>query len=270
MCAVRVLVSFRIPVTIALAQEPAVTTVSIMRSSFVAALLAASWSWETHAKIVVHETAPYPLPSGWKYTGPAAESQPLSLAVALKQPGLQELRARLDEISNPSHQDYGLHVSRDVLSRYQAVPQAAVQKVVSWLGDNAISEVTVDETWIHFNATVGQVESLMRCEVSRYLRDGSSAAVYRAKQYSLPEELLDSIDYVSPLTQFWISNQSKRSVISNPIERRSRSKLHLPRAGMQMLQEPPLPPSSLPPTVPRVQANPFCTIHSYAGKLRDR
>lgn len=205
-----------------------------MRSFFTAVFLTTSWSWATHAKSVVHETAPYQLPSGWKYIGPAADSQPLSLAVALKQPGLQELRARLDEISNPSHQDYGLHVSRDVLSRYQAVPQTAVQQVVSWLEDSAISAVRVDDTWIHFNATVGQVEALLSCEISAYQRDGTAAAMYRTEQYSLPEELLDSIAYVSPITQFLSSKQSKKSLLSNSIERRSKSRLHFPRAGTQL------------------------------------
>lgn len=201
-----------------------------MRPTLTTLLLTSTWSWATHAKIVVHETAPYQLPSGWKYAGPAADSAPLSLSVALKQPGLQELRARLDEISNPSHQDYGLHVSRDLLNRYQAVSPTAIQEVVSWLEDHGISKFRVEDTWIRFNATVGQVEKLLDCKMSTYERDGTSPAVYRSKQYSLPQELLDSVDYVYPVTQFLTSKQSKKSFASDSIERRSQPSLHSARS----------------------------------------
>lgn len=202
-----------------------------MRPTLTTLLLTSTWSWPTQAKNVVHETAPYQLPTGWRYIGPAADSEPLSLSVALKQPGLQELRARLDEISNPSHQDYGLHVSRDLLTRYQAVSPAAVQQVVSWLEDHGISQSRVEDTWIRFNATVGQLEKLLSCKISTYERDGTSPLVYRSKQYSLPEELLDCIDYVYPVTQFLAGKQNKNSLVSDSVERRSQPSRHSVRSG---------------------------------------
>lgn len=202
-----------------------------MRPALAAFLLSTACSWAAHAKSVVHETAPSQLPSDWTYAGPAADSESLSLSVALKQPGLQELRARLDDISNPSHKDYGQHVSRDLLSRYQAVPDLAVEQVVSWLEEYDVSEIKVDGTWVRFNATVGQVEELLVCKMSKYYRDGSSTAVYRAQQYGLPEKLLGSIDYVYPVTQFMNRNQNKRSsVVSHSVGRRSESSIS-PRAG---------------------------------------
>lgn len=184
------------------------------------------------ARLVVHETAPNRLPSGWKYVGPAADSTQLSLSVALKQPGLQELRARLDRISNPSHQDYGAHLSRSELGWYRDIPDTTVQAVVSWLEDNDISDINIEDAWVRFNATVGQAEGLLNCTISKYQKDGVSSEVYRSKQYSLPEELLDSVDYVYPITQFLSSTKSRSTAAINSVERRSESRTHSSRAGM--------------------------------------
>lgn len=181
--------------------------------------------------------------------------------MALKQPGLQELKARLDEISGPSHQDHGLHVSRDLLSRYTVVQNTAAQQVVSWLEDKGISQITIDDTWIRFNATVGEVEALLSCKMSTYHRDGSSGAVYRAKQYSLPEELLSSIDYVYPVTQFLASKQSERSSVLHNVQKRSEPIIS-PRAGTYKDFED----SQWSPQKPKLI---IVFIHRYASKLRN-
>lgn len=162
------------------------------------------------AKFVIHEKARDPSVNGWKLLGPADLSTQLSLSIALKQPGLQELRARLDEISNPSHQDYGAHLSRNSVRRYGEAPDAAVDAVLAWLGENDITDVqaTARTAWIQFNATVGQVNALLDCNISKY--QGIHGVSYRSTVYSLPEELLGLVDYVYPVTQF-MANTSKKA-----------------------------------------------------------
>lgn len=183
-----------------------------MRASTLPAVLLATLLQicTSDAKFALHEKARDHSANDWKLLGPADLSTQLSLSIALKQPGLQELRARLDEISNPSHQDYGAHLTRKSVRRYAEAPDAAVDTVVAWLVENDITDVqtTTQTAWIRFNATVGQVNTLLNCNMSRY--QGLHGVSYRSTEYSLPEELLNLVDYVYPVTQF-TANTSKKT-----------------------------------------------------------
>lgn len=191
----------------------------------------------TDAKFVVHERAREHSASGWKLLGPASPSTQLSLSIALKQPGLHELRARLDDISNPSHKDYGAHLSRDSVRRYGEASETAVDAVLAWLGENEITDVQLatQPAWVRFNATVGQINALLNCNMSTY--QGAHGVSYRSMVYSLPEELLDSIDYVYPVTQFMSSTGKKaRSLSSASVSSREQHTTHgrnlRPRSGI--------------------------------------
>lgn len=197
-----------------------------------ATLLALLHICATEAKAVVHETALSHLPSGWKYIAPANDSTQLSLSIALKQPGLEELRKRLDDISNPSHHQYGAHLSRDEVRRYSAVSEPAVDTVLSWLQDYDIADIDVNDAWVRFNATVGQINELLSCRMSSYHVTGFSNTVYRAQRYSLPEELLSTIDYISPVTQFVSKKKEERASLQSAVTKRSESRDVNARAGM--------------------------------------
>lgn len=207
-------------------------TSSKMFGSLPIALLVLLQAFSANAKSVVYETAPTRLPNGWKYLGQADNTAKLSLSVALKQPGLQELRVRLDDISNPSHEAYGAHLSRDEVRQYRQVSGSAVDTVVSWLQSNNVSDFALEDAWVNFNATVAQVNTLLSCNMSSYRVSGSSNVLYRAKAYSLPEEMVDSVDYVYPVTQFMAKKGSKKPFNSSPIVKRSDPESLMPRAGM--------------------------------------
>lgn len=195
--------------------------------------------YTTDAKFVIHERASGYSAAAWKVLGPAGPSAQLSLSIALKQPGLQELRARLDDISNPSHEHYGAHLSRDSVRRYGEPSEVAVDTVLAWLGENEITDVQMptQSAWVRFNATVGQINTLLDCNMSRY--QGAHGISYRSMAYSLPEELLDFVDFVYPVTQF-VANPGKkaRSVANTPAlesdQRAAHSSLRS-RSGMTAL-----------------------------------
>ncbi|KAJ4420660.1 hypothetical protein N0V82_004226 [Gnomoniopsis sp. IMI 355080] len=203
-----------------------------MFGSLPIALLLLLQAFSADAKSVVYETAPSRLPNGWKYLGQADNTAKLSLSIALKQPGLQELRARLDDISNPSHEAYGAHLSRDEVRQYREVSGSAVDTVVSWLQRNNVTDFALEDAWVNLNATVAHINTLLSCNMSSYRVSGSSNTQYRAKAYSLPEELIDSVDYVYPVTQFMVNKRSKKSFNSFPIVKRSDPESLMPRAAM--------------------------------------
>lgn len=199
------------------------------------ALLVLLQAYTAHAKSVVYETAPTHLPNGWKHLGPASETAKLSLSIALKQPGLEELRKRLDQISNPSHEAYGAHLSKDEVHQYRQVSASAVDTVLSWLQGNDVTEFAVGNAWVNFNATVAEVNTLLSCTMSRYQMTGTPEVLYRALEYSLPEELLDSVDYVYPVTQFMARKRSTSSSVPSSIAKRSDSKSLTQRAGLYFI-----------------------------------
>lgn len=194
-------------------------------------LLVLLQAYAADAKSVVHENAPSHLPNGWKHLGSAKDTAKLSLSIALKQPGLEELRKRLDQISDPSHEAYGAHLSQDEVRQYRQVSVSAVDSVLSWLQSNDVEEFAVQDAWVNFNATVAEVNTLLSCSMSRYQVTGTPDVLYRALHYSLPEELLDSVDYVYPVTQFMAKRGTRNPSVPSPIVRRSDFKSLTPRAG---------------------------------------
>lgn len=163
------------------------------------------------AEQMVHEKVLEHLPTGWKFIAPASETTQISLSIALNQDGLEELRKRLDATSDPSHEHYGAHLSRDEVRQYRSVPEADIQAVVFWLQSNEVVDFAVEDAWVRFNATVGQINQLLSCNMSSYHVAGSSETLYRAWEYSLPEELLFAIDYIFPVTQFMTKTKTNNT-----------------------------------------------------------
>ncbi|RDW68183.1 hypothetical protein BP6252_09579 [Coleophoma cylindrospora] len=153
-----------------------------------------------HRTLQIHETA-LAVPNDWTYIQRAEDSVVLRLSVALKQPYLRDLQNRLDTISKPSHQDFGSHLSKDQLRQYQLPRRDTVDSVLIWLQSHNIVDFQEEGAWIHFNASVASINSLLHCELAKYKNDASQT-VHRASEYSLPSDLAEHINFIYPVTQF--------------------------------------------------------------------
>lgn len=151
------------------------------------------------ADVTVHETSI--VPHGWQLIGAADHSRHLELSVALSQPRLGELKKRLAEISDPKHVDYGAHLTQAQVKEYQKPDATGSSAVLRWLSQAGIEDAYLDYAWIRFNATVSQVNSLLRCELEEY-GTPRDARVYRTTEYSLPTDLSQYIQFVYPVSQF--------------------------------------------------------------------
>lgn len=152
------------------------------------------------AAFKVHETVAS-VPNGWIYVEPAEDPIITDLSIALRQPELRSLRARLDLISNPNHQDFGAHLSKDQLRLFQQPSNTSIESVLNWLENHGVEDFRYDSAWVHFNTTVSTINSLLDCRLSKYKNDASQI-VYRAMEYSLPSYLSEMVDFVFPITQF--------------------------------------------------------------------
>ncbi|KAK3306348.1 tripeptidyl-peptidase-like protein [Chaetomium strumarium] len=145
------------------------------------------------------------IPPGWSFYGNASASDKIMLFIALKEPGIAELKSKLNQRHASDHlsSDLGRHLSRDeVLQRRQ--PAATTTRAVSgWLRSSGIQQVHRQGSLISFEASAEAVKSLFQADLAYYAYNGSDAApVLRALSYTVPAWLRDAIDFVHPLTNF--------------------------------------------------------------------
>ncbi|WYZ35975.1 hypothetical protein EsH8_X_000622 [Colletotrichum jinshuiense] len=176
-----------------------------MRSSWAANLGAlllsgAALGHPTTSGHVVHESVKQ-LPQGWRHFAPADDLLTVRLSVALKQPGMSELKARLELTSDPKQPEYGAHVSRDLMATFQEPTADSYAVVASWLQTYDIHDFVQDGAWVRLNTTVGKANRLLDCTFSKYQYQ-SQKPVLRAKGYALPSYVSEHVDFVFPVSQF--------------------------------------------------------------------
>lgn len=145
------------------------------------------------------------IPPGWRFQGDADASDKITLFVALKQPGIEDMKTRLNQRQNPDHPSFGQHLSRDEVLRHRQPADAAA--VSSWLKASGIQTVHDQGNVISFEASAQAVKSLFEADLGYYAyngteTDGETDPVLRALSYKIPAWLRDYIDFVHPITNF--------------------------------------------------------------------
>jgi tripeptidyl-peptidase-1 len=168
-----------------------------MRCSLSTALLGLFASWTIAAPTVILEEAKG-IPPGWSFHHNASASDKITLFVALKEPGISELKARLHH-RHPS----GSHLSRDQVHQLRQPAQAATDAVSSWLKSNGIRDLHNQGSLISFEASARTVKSLFQADLAYYAyKDGDADPLLRALSYTIPAWMRDYIDFVHPITNF--------------------------------------------------------------------
>lgn len=136
------------------------------------------------------------IPPGWSFHHKASDSDSITLFVALKEPGIDELKAELSRRQ-------GQHLSRDEVRQYRQPPRAATSAVASWLRSRGVRELHDQGSLISFEASARTVKSLFDADLAYYAYNGSDAApVLRALSYTIPPWLREYIDFVHPISNF--------------------------------------------------------------------
>lgn len=164
--------------------------------------------------LVVHEKATAAALARWQYIAPAPDSARVHLSVALRQPGMEGLRAHLDAVSDPVHADYGTHLSHDEVAAFRDPGADAVAAVSAWLKEAGIAGFKYDaaDARVRFDTTVARANRLLSCKLSTYKNVESGRRVVRADAYSLPREIAELVDFVYPVTQFLRSPSKPEAV----------------------------------------------------------
>ncbi|KXX77541.1 Tripeptidyl-peptidase sed2 [Madurella mycetomatis] len=172
-----------------------------MRHCLVAALLGLLAVSVRAAPTVILESA-QDIPPGWSLHHNASASDKITLFVALKEPGIEQLKARLHQRHDPNHASFG-HLSRDQVHQLRQPARATTSAVAGWLRSGGIRDVHTQGSLISFEASVQAVKSLFEADLAYYAYDGSDAdPLLRALSYTVPAWLRDYIDFVHPITNF--------------------------------------------------------------------
>lgn len=160
-------------------------------TALLCALAAPAWG-------AVWESLPAGVPSAWSHVSTPAGDAPISLSISLSRKNLDQLESTLRKVSTPGQAQYGKWLDEDdIESQFPIVDDAAV---VNWLKDAGISDYARDGSLLSFTGSVEKVNKLLDTNFAHY--QSGDAVKLRTTQYSIPDDLADYIDLISPTVYF--------------------------------------------------------------------
>lgn len=156
------------------------------------------------------------VPKGWSQVREADLDEPITLKLALPQQHADALEKAVIDISTPGNPKYGQHLSRLELRSYTAPTDAAVSSVVGWLSKTNIKPV-VNNDWVTFTTTVENANELLNTTFAWYQYEKGGSPKLRTLEYSVPDELADSVDLIQPTTRFGQLGAKKSTIFDMTI-----------------------------------------------------
>ncbi|EON95925.1 putative subtilisin-like protein [Phaeoacremonium minimum UCRPA7] len=130
----------------------------------------------------------------------------LPVRIGLAQQNLHRAEEFISEVAHPESPNYGKHWSPEKIIETFAPKKEAVDAVMEWLESEGISSSRVKQSasknWLSFNATVREVEHLLKTEYHIYKHFSSGHSHVACDKYHVPEHLKEHIDIVTPTVHF--------------------------------------------------------------------
>ncbi|KAH9071474.1 peptidase S8/S53 domain-containing protein [Lactarius deliciosus] len=151
------------------------------------------------------------IPESWESLGlPTAETV-IDLHIALKPYRENALVDALNEVSDPGHPRYGMHLSREQVADIVAPHPETVQPVHSWLEYHRVTSSSVSVTHggsflTVTGVTVSQANNLLGASYQLYTHTKTNETIVRTLGYSLPVVLHGHVQTVAPTTFFSFSS----------------------------------------------------------------
>ena len=140
------------------------------------------------------------LPNGWTQVGTPADSDTMALQIGLQQENLDQLDSMIYSVSTPGSDSYGKYMEGDEVTAMLQPSSEANSAVLAWLEGAGVSNAYSDGTWVNFSTTVGTANTLLSTTFNYYENDGIQKL--RTTSYSVPDDLADYIDLITPTTYF--------------------------------------------------------------------
>ncbi|CAK3804726.1 tripeptidyl-peptidase 1 precursor [Lecanosticta acicola] len=155
------------------------------------------------------------VPRTWSRVGEASKSDMIHLQIGLKQQNEGEIERHLVEVSDPSHQRYGQHLSPAEIHEIIAPSQETQDLVKEWLAEHGVTNAVHNHAkdFIHVLVPIEKAEQMLQTSYSTF-RHADGSEISRAPEWSLPQHLHEHIDVVQPTTSFF-RPRPKRNVDSH-------------------------------------------------------
>ena len=122
------------------------------------------------------------------------------LQIALQQQNLDQLESKLYAVSTPGNPSYGRFMEGDEVKAMLAPSSQASPAVEAWLKSAGVTHIHSDGEWVTFASTVNMANKLLGTQFNYYQNDGVTKL--RTTQYSIPKNVSQYVDFVSPTTYF--------------------------------------------------------------------
>ncbi|RDW80328.1 hypothetical protein BP5796_05026 [Coleophoma crateriformis] len=145
------------------------------------------------------------VPSGWRVQSnlDVNRTSPMQIRMHLKQQNVAEFEQSVYDMSTPGHSTYGAHMTQNAINDFLQPAEETVKLVMTWLAAAGLqSNSWLEQDWMHINATVSDVESLLDARYYYFQNAEINTTVLRTLKYGLPISLHEHIDMVHPTSYF--------------------------------------------------------------------
>ncbi|KAI0058592.1 family S53 protease [Artomyces pyxidatus] len=164
------------------------------------------------------------VPDGFTKNGPASDDTILNLRLALKQSNISGLHSALYDVSTPSSEHYGQHLTKQKVIDFVAPSQKSKDVINAWLSEHGLSTTTLSPSgdWLGLRLSVAQANEVFDANFSSFTHQASGEESVRTLSYSIPEHLQDHLILVHPTITF-PNPRSGNAIFSTPAPARLRS-----------------------------------------------
>ncbi|KAF8655330.1 hypothetical protein AX16_003103 [Volvariella volvacea WC 439] len=156
-------------------------------------------------------------PRGWERYGVPSPGHSIDLRIGLPQPNFATLERQLYKISNPEHERYGQHLSKEEVEELVAPHLESLSAVDDWLSKFGIEEDDIIRSpakdWIKVTIPVGLAEKMLDTTYYTWRHSSTGEYVIRTTSYSLPTDLHRHVDVVQPTTMFGLFQPFKSTLV---------------------------------------------------------
>lgn len=155
---------------------------------------------------VVHEEIPAAR-SSWLKSHRVHESSTLPVRIGLTQQNLHRAEEFIHDVSHPESPNYGKHWSAHQIIEMFKPAKDSIDAVMDWLAVEGIHPTRIrlspSKSWLTFNATVREVEQMLKTKYHVYKNEHSKGGRHIAcDKYHVPEHLVEHIDIITPTVHF--------------------------------------------------------------------
>jgi tripeptidyl-peptidase I len=142
----------------------------------------------------------------WVRRTRAAPETKLPVRIGISQSNLHLGHGRLMEVSDPRSEKYGQYLSAKEVGDLFRPSSASVSAVREWLHGAGIysdrHEVSPGRGWVKFDASVGELESLLATEYHIYHHTPTQEDHIGCNEYHLPQHIQEHVDFITPTVSF--------------------------------------------------------------------